>query len=81
MPDLPTLTLSQTHFDMVTAAFPGATLTDKANAYKAWLTNNLIDFVASKESTRLDAKYNADRDAAISNYLATLPPKVPFPPA
>ena len=80
MPDLPTITLSQAHFDRVVAAFPGDTTAKKIAAYRAWTVNNLIDFVEMVE-------VQAARDAAAiqvtqkqAEILASLPPRVPFPP-
>lgn len=81
MPDLPLITLSQAHYDRVVAAFPGADLAKKAAAYQAWTINNLIEFVANTEGTRLEQQFAAQKDAAFTAFLATLPPKLPFPPA
>lgn len=80
MPDLPSLTLSQAHFDRVVAAFPGADLTAKAAAYKAWLTGQLIDFVGATEAQRLEAKFAAEKEAALASLSASLPPRPQFPP-
>lgn len=76
MPDLPTLTLSQEHFDRVVAAFPGSTAAAKADAYRAWLTNRLIDRVESSEMSRIDAEVNATRAAAWAALRASLPARV-----
>jgi len=80
MPDLPTITLSQAHFDRVVAAFPGDTTAKKIAAYRAWTVNNLIDFVEMVE-------VQAARDAAAvqvtqkqAEILASLPPRLAFPP-
>lgn len=80
MPTLPTLTVSQSHYDRIVAAFPGATPTDKAVAYQAWLTNNLIDLVESVEAAKIDAQAQAARRAALDALIASLPPRQPFPP-
>lgn len=49
MPTLPTLTVTQAQADRILAAF------GDANAYKAWLKDRIVDFVATKEAqTRLD---------------------------
>lgn len=80
MPDLPALTLSQAHFDRVVAAFPGTTLTDKASAYKAWLTGQVIDFVGAVEGQKLEQKFAADKQAAMDALAASLPPRPQFPP-
>jgi hypothetical protein len=64
MPDLPTLTLAQEHYDRVVAAFPGANLAEKAAAYRVWLTNRLIDRVSLVESQR-----------ALNEVEASLPPR------
>jgi hypothetical protein len=80
MPDLPTLTLSQAHYDRVVAAFPGATLGAKAAAYNAWLVNNLIDFVEAAEIRTIDAETNAAKIARMTALTASLPSHVPYPP-
>lgn len=81
MPDLPPLTLSQAHFDRVVAAFPGVDLTAKSTAYKAWLTGQLIDFVGGVEAQKLEAKFAAEKEAALVTLAASLPPRPQFPPA
>jgi len=80
MPDLPALTLSQAHYDRVVAAFPGTTLAAKAAAYKAWLTGNLIDFVALTEARAIDEAANADKAAKMAALAASLPTRPEFPP-
>lgn len=80
MPDLPTLTLNQAHYDRVVQAFPGATLADKATAYKNWLTNNLIDFVQAAETAVIDQAAAQDKSDKLAALRASLPPKLPFPP-
>ncbi len=70
MPELPALTLSQAHYDRVVAAFPGGTLAQKAAAYKAWLTGNLIDFVHIAESRRIDEAANTAKAAELEAGLA-----------
>lgn len=53
MPILPNLgDIPQDQFDRIVNAFPGATTAEKTNAYKAWLTNSLIDVVTSVEGYR-----------------------------
>ena len=80
MPDLPALTLSQAHYDRVVAAFPGGTLAQKAAAYKAWLTGNLIDFVNATESRRIDEAANTAKAAELAALTASLPARPEFPP-
>ena len=80
MPDLPALTLSQAHYDRVVAAFPGVTLPKKADAYKAWLTGNLIDFVYAAEARRIDEAANTAKAAELAALAASLPTRPPFPP-
>lgn len=70
----------QEHFDRIVAAFPGDDLTAKANAYKAWLTNNLIDEVERAEVRQIDAATNADKAAKLAALTASLPPRVEYPP-
>lgn len=79
MPDLPTITLSQAHFDRVVAAFPGATLAAKADAYKRWLTNRLIERVEVVETRRIDAESNASKQAALAALTESLPTKTEEP--
>lgn len=80
MPDLPTLTLSQAHYDRVVAAFPGTTLAEKAANYRNWLTNNLIDFVEVTEVRAIEDTYNAQKTAKIDALRAgLLPIRQPFP--
>lgn len=80
MPDLPTLTLSQQHYDRVVAAFPGTDLTKKAAAYNAWLINNLIAFVRETEAKKLTDQYSAARAADLAALMSSLPNPVPYPP-
>jgi len=50
MPILPNLgDLPQAQFDKIVASFPGATLAEKSDAYKAWLTNRILDRVEERE--------------------------------
>ena len=79
MPDLPTLTVTQAHFDRLVAAFPGATPAEKAVSYKAWLTNGLIDFVQAVEASRIDEAANTAKAQQLAALAASLPPKQPFP--
>lgn len=76
MPDLPTLTLTQRHYDRVVAAFPGADLATKATAYRAWLTNRLIERVEVAEMRRIDVESNTARDAAMAALVGSLPSRV-----
>ena len=79
MPDLPTLTVSQAHFDRLVAAFPGTTGAEKAAAYKAWLTNRLIERVRAVESKRIDEEANAMKIAELEALDASLPAPAPEP--
>lgn len=78
MPDLPTVTLPQAHFDRVVAAFPGTTLAEKAAAYQAWLINHLIDRVATVEARRIQQSHAAAAQAEMTAVYASLPAKLPF---
>lgn len=80
MPDLPTLTLSQNHYDRVVAAFPGDTLALKAAAYKAWLTCELIDYVQAVEGRRLSNEAAATLAAQVAAIATSLPIRPVFPP-
>lgn len=75
MPTLPTLELTNDQYAMVVAAFPGDTDAEKAEAYRAWLGNRLIERVEG----RLIAQVNAQREAEISALRATLPKRSPEP--
>lgn len=77
MPTLPTLDVSQAHFDRLVAAFPGETLADKAAAYRAWLTNALIDHVEAVEAERLMWQQQEQLQTALQQLRASLPPRVP----
>lgn len=84
MPDLPTLTVSQAHFDRLVAAFPGATLAEKAKAYKDWLTNQLIDKVLESEAANVEIALQQERVRRRQEIIASLPPRpepTPPPPA
>jgi len=80
MPDLPVLTVTQAQLDRLVAAFPGATLTEKADAYKAWSTNNLIDFVQAVETRKIDAAADTAKATQIAALLASLPPRSTYWP-
>lgn len=54
MPDLPTVTLAQAHYDRVVQTFAGATQAEKAAAYNAWVINRLIDRVEAQEKRRAE---------------------------
>lgn len=79
MPDLPTLTVSQAHFDRLVAAFPGNTLAEKAQSYRDWLTNRLIERVQIVESRKIDEDSNKSKKIALDNLSASLPAPAPEP--
>ena len=81
MPTLPTLDVSQAHFDRIVAAFPGATLAEKAAAYQAWLTNSLIAEVERLEHQRIQATATAQVIAAMQAVTDSLPPRKNYPPS
>ena len=64
MPNLPTLTVSDTQLARLVAAF-----TDAAG-YKAWLKAALLDEVQRREARRLDEEHNAAKAAVY--YLRTV---------
>lgn len=80
MPDLPTLTVSQAHYDRIVAAFVGDTLAEKAASYRAWLTNHLINEVERVETRRVEAEVSVERDAKMAAVRASLPPRQTYPP-
>jgi hypothetical protein len=79
MPDLPTLTVSQAHFDRLVQAFPGETMLDKADAYKAWLINRLIERVETVESIKIDMAAQQAKSEALATMHESLPDRVPEP--
>jgi hypothetical protein len=80
MPDLPTITVSQEHFDRLVEVFPGATLAAKADAYKRWLINRLIERVQAVESQRITHEAQLAAAQAMEDLVASLPPKAEEPP-
>lgn len=69
MPLLPNLgDIPQAQFDQIVAAFPGATQAEKAQAYRDWLTNRIIDRVQEVKSVQ-----------ANQAILASLPARPPEP--
>lgn len=81
MPDLPTLTLSQEHFDRVVSAFPGDTAGEKVASYRAWLSGMLIDFVRASETEKIEAAHRVQINAEIAAVVNSLPPRPIYPPA
>lgn len=79
MPNLPTITLSQAHYDRVVAAFPGATAADKTAAYRAWTTNRLIERVQAVEMRKVQEQHNAAARTAEAAVIASLPDRVEEP--
>lgn len=60
MPDLPGITgVPQAQFDKIVACFPGATLAEKADAYKAWQINRVLDYVEEVEQRRAQVAIHA----------------------
>lgn len=80
MPFLPTLEVSQAHWDKIVAAFPGEPGAQKTAAYKAWLTNALIDYLERVEVMNLDASMAKQRQDMIAEVQKSLPPRQEFPP-
>jgi uncharacterized protein (DUF1499 family) len=81
MPLLPNLgDIPQAQFDRIVAVFPGSTATEKADNYRAWLTNRLIDFVEAQEIAKINQQFNAQRQAAITEVRASLPARREEPP-
>ena len=64
MPDLPGITgLTQAQYDRVLSAVPGATLAEKAQNYKNWQLNRVLDLVESSEMSRAQASIRASLPA------------------
>lgn len=80
MPALPTLDVSQAHYDRIVAAFPGATSAEKASAYRTWLTNHLIDEVESVEIRVIQSEAALSMSTKMAALSANLPPRAPYPP-
>ena len=73
MPQLPSLgDIPQAQFDKIVAAFPGATLGEKSDAFKAWYMNRILDRVEEVEQYRAQA--------AIKASLPARPPEPGLPP-
>lgn len=72
MPDLPTLTVTAAQMARITAAFPGASNAEKAEAYKAWLRDAVRGYVKAHEQNALRIKYEADVAAATGTVDADL---------
>lgn len=70
MPDLPTLTVTATQMTRITAAFPGATNAEKADAYKAWLRQAIRDYVMLIDRRTLQTKFESDV-AAVDSQVNT----------
>lgn len=80
MPDLPTLTVSQEHFDRLVAVFPGTTSAQKVQAYREWLINRLVERVFAVESLAIEEDLAIARETAHANLRASLPPTFPEQP-
>lgn len=71
MPDLPTITgIPQAQFDRIVSSFPGATPADKAQNYRNWLINRVLDQVERVEMHRAQA--------SIRTSLPNRPPEPDF---
>jgi len=79
MPDLPTLTLSQAHFDKIVKTFPGATNAEKSTNYTNWLTNRLIERVRQQELSKVYRDHQTAQRTAEDAIIAALPPLRPEP--
>lgn len=78
MPNLPALPpVTQAQLDRLVAVFPGDTLAEKADAYKAWSINNLIDLVERVEGDAIKAAAQVEVDAKMEALRASLPARVP----
>ena len=74
MPNLPTLTVSDTQRARLVAAF-----TDAAG-YKAWLKTAVRDEVQRRTARQLDEEHNAAKKAALAALDAELPAPDPVEP-
>lgn len=69
MPDLPTLTVTTTQATRITTAFGDAA------AYRAWLRQQIKNYVIVHEREALQAKFDADAaasDAQVNADLSTI---------
>jgi hypothetical protein len=79
VPELPRITITnQEHYDRVVSTFPGATQTDKADAYRKWVVNNLIDRVELFERRQIELEQEAERRARLIALQESLPPRTPL---
>jgi hypothetical protein len=81
MPDLPILTVSDEQMTLLVSSFPGTTLEEKAGAYLAWLTNELIAYVFKVQSAAIRNQVKELQDQLEAQLAAQLPPPVVWPPA
>jgi hypothetical protein len=80
MPTLPNLgDIPQGQYDRIVAAFPGATGAQKVAAYRAWLTNRLIERVRYVETRKIDEQTEAAKKALLLELNESLPPMQPDP--
>lgn len=77
MPNLPALDVPQAQYDRLVAAFPGTTPAEKAAAYRAWLTNRLIDYVLAREAVGVEVELQAIREARVKQIRDSLPARTP----
>lgn len=68
MPNLPTLTVTDTQLAKCVAAFGDAA------GYRAWLKTALRDEVLRREARRLDEEANTAKRDALAAYETDLPP-------
>lgn len=64
MPELPSLgNLPQGQFDLIVETFPGPSLAEKAQQYKDWHTNRLIERVQSFQMLKAQKAINSSLPA------------------
>lgn len=81
MPTLPDITVTKAQLDVLVSVFPGATLAEKAEAYRVWSINNLIDLVEKVKSAEIREELLSTMESRLDALRASLPPRgeVPLP--
>jgi hypothetical protein len=82
MPDLPTITVSQTQADKIMSAYaPGGTQAQAVTAYKEWLRREVSAYVKRNELAQLRLQHKEAEEQAARDLDAALLPPPPDPPS
>lgn len=79
MPALPTITVSQTHYDRLVTAMPGSNSEQKTTNYQNLVLNGLIGYIEQVEMEAMEAAQMTARQAETARIQASLPARLPFP--